>query len=252
MRKLAVRVLYKLANIIDRPRPAVSEVAPHSTVIKLEDEYLAWLKRANAGMLHPGNPYCFDYAIANLPSEAPIVEIGSFCGLSTNLITYLKGQHNIHNPLITCDKWMFENVQGSMVGNSQISHAAYREFVKASYIRNIEMFSEHDLPFTLEMFSDEFFAAWRDCQDSTDVLGRQVRLGGAISFCYIDGNHTYECSKRDFENVDQFLEPGGFILFDDSADGSSWEVNRVAQEVECSGRYDLVIKNPNYLFRKGS
>jgi hypothetical protein len=82
------------------------------------------------------------------------------------------------------------------------------------------------------------------------VLGRNVQLGGAISFCYIDGNHAYEYAKRDFENCHNFLEPGGFILFDDSADGSGWDVCNVVSEVQRSGRYELVIKNPNYLFRK--
>ena len=55
-----------------------------------EDEYVEWLCFANAGMLDRGNLYCFDYAIRNLPSSAPLIEIGSFCGLSTNLITYYK------------------------------------------------------------------------------------------------------------------------------------------------------------------
>src|SRR5687767_3117074 len=50
-------------------------------------EYMSWLSFANAGMLTPGNVDCFDYAIRNLPSSAPLVEIGSFCGLSTNAIT---------------------------------------------------------------------------------------------------------------------------------------------------------------------
>lgn len=102
----------------------------------------------------------------------------------------------------------------------------------------------------IELFSDEFFQAWRSSRAVQDIFGRPIALGGPISFCYIDGNHSYDFVKRDFENVDAFLERGGFILFDDSEDGSAWEVCRVVQEVRASGRYDLVIKNPNYLFRK--
>ncbi len=112
------------------------------------------------------------------------------------------------------------------------------------------MFSRYDLPYTLEMFSEELFEAWRQSQTVTDVFGRAVQLGGPISFCYIDGNHSYECARRDFENSDAFLEAGGFILFDDSADGSGWGVRRVIDEVKSSGNYDRVIENPNYLFRK--
>ena len=217
----------------------------------ISDEYVEWLCFANAGMLDRGNLYCFDYVIRNLPSSAPLIEIGSFCGLSTNLITYYKKKYNVKNALITSDKWEFEGAyKGSMVGDSPITHDEYRMFVKETYIRNIRMFSRYDLPYTMELNSDEFFSMWSNSKKLTDVLGRDVQLGGAISFCYIDGNHAYEYVKRDFENCHNFLEPGGFILFDDSADGSGWDVCKVVSEIQRSGRYELVIKNPNYLFRK--
>jgi hypothetical protein len=77
-----------------------------------------------------------------------------------------------------------------------------------------------------------------------------VTFGGPIAFAYIDGNHAYDFARRDFENTDRFLVPGGFILFDDSADGSEFEVTRVVQEVLNSDAYEIVAKNPNYLLRK--
>ena len=77
-----------------------------------------------------------------------------------------------------------------------------------------------------------------------------VILGGKISFCYIDGNHTYDFVKRDFENTNCAMVRGGFILFDDSADSSDWEVNRLTREISAGSQYELISKNPNYLFRK--
>ena len=59
-----------------------------------------------------------------------------------------------------------------------------------------------------------------------------------------------ESAKMDFENVDQVLDTGGFILFDDSADNSSWEVTRVIDEIKKTGRYEVIIHNPNYLLKK--
>lgn len=59
----------------------------------LKDEYLDWLCFANAGMLDPGNIYSMDIAVRNLPSGSPVVEIGSFCGLSSNVISYLLLKH---------------------------------------------------------------------------------------------------------------------------------------------------------------
>jgi len=217
--------------------------------INLMDDYLGFLSFVNAGMLNKGNLLCFDYALRNLPSTNPIVEIGSFCGLSTNIIAYYKQKHGVTNPLFNCDKWEFEGASGN-VGDSDIPHSEYRTFVKDSYIRNVKMFSRDELPHTIELLSNEFFEAWGGNQRKTDLFGRIAKLGGPISFCYIDGNHSYEFARQDFQNTDRFLEPGGFVLFDDSADGSKWEVCRVIEEVKRMTKYSFVVKNPNYLFQK--
>jgi hypothetical protein len=120
----------------------------------------------------------------------------------------------------------------------------------------VRFFCAGNEPSAVEACSDEFFAAWRRGDERPDVLGGAVRLGGPISFCFIDGNHTYEAAAQDFRNMDEFLLPGGFVLFDDSGDGQTgpdgveWGSCRAAREVLATGRYDLVMKNPNYLFRK--
>jgi hypothetical protein len=75
-------------------------------------------------------------------------------------------------------------------------------------------------------------------------------LGGKIAFCYIDGNHSYQFAKRDFENADKFLEIHGFILFDDSSDDSVFGCKNLMPEIIQSERYELVCKNPNYFFKK--
>ncbi|RAM49640.1 MAG: hypothetical protein C6Y22_21395 [Hapalosiphonaceae cyanobacterium JJU2] len=203
-------------------------------------------------MLHQGNIWCFDYAISHLPSEAPIVEIGSFCGLSTNVITYLKQKYGKLNKLICSDAWIFEGAEkgGALGKHPYIKHHDYQEFVKSTFEKNISFFSCNDLPFPIEMFSDNFFLSWKNNTYVSDIFNRQIKLGGLISFAYIDGNHSYEFALRDFINVDQYLEPGGFILFDDSADWSDWGVRRVVTEVSRSGRYQLIKKNPNYFFQK--
>jgi len=79
----------------------------HSRIM-LKDEFVDWLVLGNAGMFDKTHLYCIDYAMRNLPSDSPIIEIGSFCGLSTNILLYYKMVHERDNKLITCDKWMFE------------------------------------------------------------------------------------------------------------------------------------------------
>ena len=112
------------------------------------------------------------------------------------------------------------------------------------------MFSQHDLPHTIELSADELFAQWDASATVRDCFDRPTTFGGPISFCYIDGDHTYAAARRDFVNTDRHLEPGGFILFDDSADGTKFEVGRVIDDVKRLPNYRIVIQNPNYLFQK--
>ena len=74
----------------------------------IDDDYLKWLLFANAGMIDKGNIYAFDYAIKRLPSENPIVEIGSFCGLSTNILSYLLKKYSKKNKLFSTDEWIVD------------------------------------------------------------------------------------------------------------------------------------------------
>ncbi|HEY8666463.1 MAG TPA: class I SAM-dependent methyltransferase [Tepidisphaeraceae bacterium] len=238
-----------MTTLLDRPLK-ISTTGSGLRYVDITDQFVNWLSYANAGMLNRGNLYCIDYALRELPSDAPMMEIGSFCGLSTNLISYYRQKHGRPNRLITCDKWIFEGSEEPMLGDTAITHEEYRAFVRETFQRNVKMFSRDELPFTVEAFSDEFFPLWRKEQRVEDVFGRPVQLGGRISFAFIDGNHSYDYALRDFENVDEFLEPGGFILFDDSADGSKFEVGEVAKEVAAGSTYEVVMKNPNYFFRK--
>ena len=217
----------------------------------ISDEYINWLSFANAGMLHRGNIYAIRFAIENLPSTKPVLEIGSFCGLSTNVISYFLSDQGKENRIFSCDKWLFENAEnGGNLGDSKISHQQYHEFVKSNFLRNVEFFSSNNKPYTIESFSDEFFELWKKEETVDDVFGRNIKLGGEISFCYVDGNHTYEFAKRDFNNVDQHLEVGGYILFDDSSDDDPFGLTRLMNEIKSKKNYDLVMRNPNYLFKK--
>jgi hypothetical protein len=217
----------------------------------LKNEYIRWLSYANAGMLHWGNLYCIDLAIKNLPSNNPVLEIGSFCGLSTNIISFLLCKYEKTNKLISADKWIFGGViDDKNVGESHISFKEYSKFVKSSFKRNTEFFSSKNKPFTIEAFSDEFFELWDGNKKAIDVFNREIQLGGKISFCYIDGNHKYSFTKRDFVNVDKYLDIGGYILFDDSNDFGGFGAGKFMKEMKKNIRYKLVIKNPNYLFQK--
>ncbi|MEQ9203144.1 MAG: class I SAM-dependent methyltransferase [Cyclobacteriaceae bacterium] len=218
---------------------------------ELDEEYIKWLTFANAGMLNPGNSYAMDFAIRHLPTENPIIEIGSFCGLSTNVMSYLLKNHDKNNKIITSDRWIFEGAErGGALGDSSIEHSDFRLFVIETFKNNVSFFSKGRLPYPVEVFSDEFFKLWSSEKRVTDIFNREIQMGGNKSFAYIDGNHSYEYSKRDFQNVSNNRDVGGFILFDDSSYFSQFGFTKLMKEVKKNADYELVMKNPNYLFRK--
>ncbi|MEZ4775411.1 MAG: class I SAM-dependent methyltransferase [Bacteroidia bacterium] len=228
--------------------------------VDISDEYINRLFCANAGMLLRGNLYAFDYAIKNLPSDAPVVEIGSYCGLSTNVLTYYLEKYNKPNALFTCDTWEYMGEKDhlnpgapylQMVGeHPSLTREDYMQFVKNSFKQNILMFSSRRLPFSYECTSSSFFSAWEHKAKSADLFGRMEQMGGPISFCFVDGDHRYEYARNDWENLDKYLESGGFVLLDDSGDHISGSRNQLARELKNHSGYEYVLKNPNYLFRK--
>lgn len=246
IRGVTASALHYVANRIER------NLMNNDSENRAANEFLAWVRIAVPGMLSKGNIGAMEYAIANMPPGKPILEIGSFCGLSTVVLSYLLDKYSKTIPLYTCDKWEFEGQQlGAPLGDSpSVTHDVYRLYVRNTFVRSMQTFAPQRLPYTIECFSDEFFRRWFKNEKTVDVFDRPVTLGGEISFCYIDGNHTYEFVKRDFENTNRALISGGFILFDDSADGSHWEVNQLTREISFGYEYELVSKNPNYLFRK--
>ncbi|MGH8632017.1 MAG: hypothetical protein ACREU7_14815 [Burkholderiales bacterium] len=97
------------------------------------------------------------------------MEIGSFCGLSTNAITHFKEKYARNNALFSCDRWEFEGggKGGTLSAHSCVTRAEYRQHVKDSFMRNVSLFSRSQLPYAIEVSSDEFFSAWRK---GTEVL----------------------------------------------------------------------------------
>jgi hypothetical protein len=100
------------------------------------------------------------------------------------------------------------------------------------------------------MTSDDFFQALSNEESLKDIRGNVFNTESKFSFVYIDGNHDYDYALRDFQHADKNVVNGGFILFDDTEDGSAFGCARLARELEKSNDYRLVMKNPNRLFIK--
>lgn len=209
------------------------------------------------GMLHPGNIRLMEQAVREMPDGGCVIEIGSHGGLSANLLTYLLDKHGRDAPLFCCDAWAHEGYQyhktralPTVDGRGDVMWADYATYMKEAFVRAAHLLSAHRLPRAFHLLSDDFFDAWHQGDTLTDVFGRVMPLGGPVAFAYIDGNHTYEYAKRDFENVAAALLPGGLVLLDDSADYLSFGCVRLAHELCRRRDFELAGVNPNYLFRK--
>jgi Methyltransferase domain len=242
--KAALRPAYHLAKRV------LSEPSTSSIPAAKKDLFLSWLRYINPGMLTGGNIDLLEYCIERLPSAAPLVEIGSFAGLSLNHIIRFLQHTKRSNPVFSVDHWWFEGARDGTLEGTSISSDAYRKHVIDTFRSNICLFSGDHLPHHLELSSDVFFDAWDKKERRTDFFGHSITLGGPIAMAYIDGEHSYKQSMRDALNVDRYLEVGGFIIFDDSGDNTDWESNRTARELATLPRYEIIAKNPNYCVRK--
>jgi hypothetical protein len=229
----------------------IAPIKRRERVKKIEDDFILWLRYANPGWLDAGNVWCIDHAVKNMPDSLPMVEIGSFCGLSTNAITHFCRINGRDNTLFCADKWLFEGAEAcGPIGESPVSHEQYREFVMETFKRNVSFFCKDRLPHPVMALSDEFFDLWRAETRLEDVFGHQAALGGPVGFAYVDGSHKPEQCRKDFENVHEFLAPGGYVLFDDSSEKSPFGLYPLMREIGERDDYEVVIENPNFLFRK--
>ncbi len=208
------------------------------------------------GMLDEGNIYLLDYAIKNMPAGKYVLEIGSWAGLSTNLILHLMRKYGRKEQFLGCDPWLYayNETESEEVypidGRDDISRAAYMEYIKKGFMEAALLFHKNNLPYTFQLKSDDFFDHFQQKSTLTDVFGRSTTLEGSISFCYIDGNHAYENVKRDFENVNKHLMVHGMILFDDSWGGANYGSANFMREIKKSPQFKVIGKNPNYLIQK--
>ena len=71
-----------------------------------------------------------DVAISRLPTDDPVLEIGTFCGLSTNVLVYFLTKHGRPNVLYSTDPWVFEGEGSETLPEAQIPFEDYRRFIR--------------------------------------------------------------------------------------------------------------------------
>lgn len=210
------------------------------------------------GMLKEGNIGLIDFALKNMPDEGNVLEIGSYGGLSTNLIIHLMRKYQLEHLFYTCDAWIYEGYKDYLQditslcidGRDDVLRTEYSTYLKNAFINSTRFLSSQNLPYSFHLYSDSFFESWNNNKIELDIFGRSVALGGSISFAYIDGGHSYEVAWKDFNNVVANLVKNGFILLDDSADGQNFGSAEIIAKIKKDNRFKVIAKNPNYLIQK--
>ncbi len=217
------------------------------------DEYVERLLCTVPGMMDRGNIYLMDFVIKNLSSNLPILEIGSFSGLSACLLRYLLDKYQKQNDIICVDPfiyegWMKEDTEG--IGkNKSINRVEYLNHVKASFKNNTSLFCKHQVPFLFEMTSDEFFKRWSQNNSLTDKYDKNISGQRKFSFCFVDGGHSYNQTMRDLKNCATHSERLAFVLVDDSDKHSVLESSKATFDFVKSEDVKIVKENPHVLLQ---
>ncbi|WP_298508376.1 class I SAM-dependent methyltransferase [uncultured Kordia sp.] len=223
------------------------------------DSFLLRIKATiiGEGMLHEGNIYLMDYAIQNMPDNGIVFEIGSYAGLSTNVMLHLLEKHRKKHLFVGCDAWIYEGfkdhtgiIEEHIDGKPNVARKEYVAYIKNAFVNAAKLLHPNAKPHTCHLPSDAFFDTWNTTNKFTDVFDRTFSIQQEISFSYIDGDHSYEQTKKDFENVDSKLKLNGFILLDDSAKHLNFGSSDFIQEIKQNDRYRIIDHNPNYLIQK--
>lgn len=68
-----------------------------------------------------------------------------------------------------------------------------------------------------------------------------------VDFLFIDGDHTYDGVRADFEMYSPFVSDGGIVAFHDIADhppDAGCEVSRYWKEIKQQYRHKEIIEDP--------
>lgn len=136
------------------------------------------------GMLNEGNIGLMDFAIQHLPAEGSMLEIGSYGGLSTNLMIYLKNKYRKFHPFFTCDAWIYEGYNDHLQevadvfidGRPDVLRSDYSVYMKTAFIHATKLLSPQNLPFSFHQYSNIFFKIGRKIKQKPTFLVKQLRL----------------------------------------------------------------------------
>ncbi len=157
-------------------------------------------------------------------TSGAIVEIGSFQGRSTVLLG-LTSKHGPGVPVFAVDPHVEAvDVFGWTVGPDD----------RAIFLQNLLRFEVTDIVRPISLPSERACKAWE----------------GEISMVWIDGDHTYEATKIDFEGWSRFVPSGGLVLFHDANNPEIGPFRVIGEILEAGGYRELLGINSLRVLQK--
>lgn len=157
-------------------------------------------------------------------SKKTFVEIGSYVGHTSCLI--LNHEYETHVYCIDPLNLNKEHYNGYMDQETTL-------------VRNLNKFTHDNNKYTvLKGFSNDGF-----------IINKLIHDNIMIDILYIDGDHAYQGVINDFNLYESFVNPGGFIIFDDYKDYIySSEVKTAVDSIVSNlpSSYEIIGCLPNY------
>ena len=83
--------------------------------------------------------------------------------------------------------------------------------------------------------------------EETERKAKKILMDRKVEFMFIDGDHTYEGVKADFQMYSKLVAPGGVVAFHDIAEHpaeTGCDVSRFWNEIKGCYRHTEIIENP--------
>ena len=186
--------------------------------LKIVVEYLGLAQRLGQipGYLHDMQGYALMLLAAHGPGDGEIVEIGSFMGKSTCWLAM--GAKSVGREKVTA----IDHFEGSPEHQAG-ARCEVETIVEEGTTFN--RFLEHIKAMAVDDYVQPIVASSEEAATNWD---KPIRL------LFIDGDHSYEQSKKDFELWSPFVVPGGVVAFHDINDWPG--VTQFYNELMASGR----------------
>lgn len=157
-------------------------------------------------------------AMMGIFASAPlgdVVEIGSLMGRSAFILLYLAWRYRI-GPVLTIDPWRaIDCIQRDSPDALQIVTDEWDyEILSEGFFVNMVPFRSNDHAH-IRLASENAFKEYVKGDAILSPMGGRVAYSGKIAVIHIDGNHDYDCVKKDCELWLGRMQPGSWLILDD-------------------------------------